>query len=538
MLMASDHLPLVGDRIVPRNGFRWLAQHKYYLAIGALGAGVVGWNLYRACQLSITHDEALTYLYYVAKGPRSICSREGYCANNHILYSLLAWCSVQLFGVSEFALRLPSVLAGGLFVLGAGRLFGQLAGRTLLAWTGVLVLTLNPLIMDFLVAARGYGLGLTLSIWAWSCLVATLAAVDGPASRKTQMLNWLASGTVMGLAVGANLTFLFPNLTLAIAFLGVKLGTDRINRVTALRDFVLWFAVPGALWTALLCYPVIRHVAAAGSSNAGATDAHFYYGSASFFQTTQSILVPMLQAVPEKSWLPLAANDPAWTAITYGVMIAFFALLAPLLYVLHRLIRNPQSRDDEWSRQYALLAGGAAGLLGLLWLLNTCKGTPLPRDRTGLYFAPLMLALLVLIVGKCQKMGGWIASTSKVVPLLLLALAAHFATQAQADFFYVWRYDAGTKRAYHHFADEAENHHRSLRVGYEWIFEPGLVFYRQLSGREIFSASLCTMASSAEPFDGYYLGGDTALQWEAAGKLRVIWRDPISGAKIAVPRSP
>jgi 4-amino-4-deoxy-L-arabinose transferase-like glycosyltransferase len=356
--MASDHLPLAGDRIVPRNGFRWLAQRRYYLAIGALSAGVVGWNLYRACRLSITHDEALTYLYYVAKGPRGICSREGYCANNHILYSLLAWCSVQLFGVSEFALRLPSVLAGALFVVGAGRLFGQLAGRTVLAWTGVLVLTLNPLIMDFLVAARGYGLGLALSMWAWSCLVATLASANDPASRKSQILNWLAGGTAMGLAVGANLTFLFPNLALALAFLGVKLGTDRYNRGATLKHFALWFVVPGALWAVLLCYPLIRHVAAAGSSNAGGNDAHFYYGSTSFFQTTQSILVPTLQAVPENSWLPLAANDPAWTAITYGVMIAFLALLALLLLVLHRLIRNPQSRDDEWSRQYAFLAGG------------------------------------------------------------------------------------------------------------------------------------------------------------------------------------
>jgi hypothetical protein len=182
--------------------------------------------------------------------------------------------------------------------------------------------------------------------------------------------------------------------------------------------------------------------------------------------------------------------------------------------------------------------GGAVGLIGLLWLLYTCKGTPLPRDRTGLYFAPLMLVLLVLIVGKCQKTSGWIAMTSKVAPLLFLALAAHFATQAQADFLYLWRYDAGTKRAYRHFADEAENQHRSLRVGYEWIFGPGLVFYRVMSGREIFSASQCTMPSSDESFDDYYLGGDTAQQWEGAGKLQVTWRDPISGAKIGAPRSP
>jgi hypothetical protein len=484
----------------------------YWLAIAALSTVVVGWNLYRASNLSITHDEAFTYLWFVAKGPRGIYSPGGYCANNHLLYSLLAWCSVQMLGVSEFALRLPSVVAGGLFVFGAGRLFRGLAGPTMLALSAVLVLTLNPLVMEFLVAARGYGLGLGLSMWAWSSLCATLAPATDPASRKAQISHWLFAGTAMGMAVGANLTVLFPNFALALAYLAVKLGTDRTRPLATLGSFGLCFVLPGVGWAALLCYPIFRHL----------HGAHFFYGSESFFQVTRSILEPTLQAAPASSWDPIA----------YGVMFAVIALLAPLLAVLYRLVRHPESRQDEWNRTYAFIAGGTVGVLGLLLLCHGLRGTPLPSDRTGLYFVPLAFALLVLVLGKAQAGSSSLALAARVAPVLLWALAAYSATQMQAEFLYHWRYDAGTKRAFHLIADASATQRRSVRLGYDWYFEPAFEFYRAIAGRE--TVSMSAYHSADERFDYYFLEATNAQEWEYAGKLRVICADPISGAKLGI----
>ncbi len=66
---------------------------------------------YRAAHQSLVIDEALTFSRYV-KGPWSSIWSEDYDANNHILYSFLAKMSVPVFGLSEFTLRLPSLLAG------------------------------------------------------------------------------------------------------------------------------------------------------------------------------------------------------------------------------------------------------------------------------------------------------------------------------------------------------------------------------------------------------------------------------------------
>ena len=73
-------------------------------------AGLFAANIYRAATQSLTIDEAFTYHLYLAKNLRAILTE--YDANNHVLYTLLAKLSVGLFGTSEFAIRLPSVLGG------------------------------------------------------------------------------------------------------------------------------------------------------------------------------------------------------------------------------------------------------------------------------------------------------------------------------------------------------------------------------------------------------------------------------------------
>src|SRR2546421_4785714 len=68
---------------------------------------------WRAAHQSITHDEAFSFLRFIDGPWSSLWSR--YDAANHVLYSFLAKLSVTLFGLSEFSLRLPSVLAGFFF---------------------------------------------------------------------------------------------------------------------------------------------------------------------------------------------------------------------------------------------------------------------------------------------------------------------------------------------------------------------------------------------------------------------------------------
>jgi hypothetical protein len=85
----------------------------------------------------------------------------------------------------------------------------------------VLVLTLNPLVLDFLVAARGYGLALALFLTALCDLLVCLSEGNGTATVPSRKVVLYRAGVGLALSAAANLTFLIP----AIAVSRIKLRT-------------------------------------------------------------------------------------------------------------------------------------------------------------------------------------------------------------------------------------------------------------------------------------------------------------------------
>src|SRR5262249_9566285 len=279
----------------------------YPLTFGGLVCAVFGWNVYRAATLGITHDEAVTYQWFVAGGLERSYSTDGYEADNHVLYSLLAWAGVRLFRPSGFALRLPSVLAGPLLLIATGRLFWLLAGSRVLSLIGLVVVALNPLVMDFQVAARGYGLGLALSVWAWHELARSLVS---PEPRRL-----LAVAICQGVAVGANLVYAFPNFALGAAFLILT---------------VVW---AGPAWRgtlgALACRSIFPAIAIAFALSVPSLShlggSRFYYGTSSLAEMVLSLVEPSVYALADRGpWgLPpdLPADGPG--PCTYLLAIGF-----------------------------------------------------------------------------------------------------------------------------------------------------------------------------------------------------------------------
>src|SRR5581483_1930731 len=71
-------------------------------------------------------------------------------------------------------------------------------------------LTLNPIVLDFMVAARGYGMALALWGWAFASMMPLL---DGERLTTRELLH---CALALSLSVMANLTFLFPVTVLAV----------------------------------------------------------------------------------------------------------------------------------------------------------------------------------------------------------------------------------------------------------------------------------------------------------------------------------
>ena len=123
----------------------------------ALLAFAFGMAAYRAKVQPIAHDEALEYEWFLDGGVSHVLA---YNPANHVLFTLLAKPIVWTLGVSEFTLRAPSLFGAAIYLIAIYLLCRRLFGDGILLLLSVAMLSLNPQILDFMPAARGYSLGL------------------------------------------------------------------------------------------------------------------------------------------------------------------------------------------------------------------------------------------------------------------------------------------------------------------------------------------------------------------------------------------
>jgi hypothetical protein len=168
--------------------------------------------VFRAWRQSITYDEAITWRMFIVTPFSSILNT--YDANHHILHTWLVRLVTSITGVSEFTLRLPALAGAALYLFTLTRLSARLFGQTWLAPASVVLMGAPPLVMDFLVAARGYGLALALFFFAFERV---LALLSGDSSRKTIY----TAGAALGLSIAANFVFVIPAALLAALFLSL-----------------------------------------------------------------------------------------------------------------------------------------------------------------------------------------------------------------------------------------------------------------------------------------------------------------------------
>jgi hypothetical protein len=186
------------------------AAHRWTTAIvAAIGVLVVAQSGYRAAHQAIAHDEACTYNWFIAE-PANVFN---YDPNNHVLATYLEMASVAALGANELTLRLPTLLAALLYA-GAVVVFVRIAVPSP-AWaiaTGALLL-LNPLVLDYLTEARGYGLALAFLLSSLDFTLLALLARPGDAAHARRW--WLLASLALGLCVASSLAFLIVAVCLA-----------------------------------------------------------------------------------------------------------------------------------------------------------------------------------------------------------------------------------------------------------------------------------------------------------------------------------
>jgi hypothetical protein len=130
----------------------------------------------------------------------------------------------------------------------------------------VCVLSLNPLLLDLLSAARGYALALAFCTWTLYYML------RGPTQSPCQMLRL---AILLALSVSSNVTFLFIDAGLAAVFVGTLLSDTR-----ATVRSVAYFIIPGIVLTLIFIGGTIRH----------ARRADFYFGLPSLARSARSLV--------------------------------------------------------------------------------------------------------------------------------------------------------------------------------------------------------------------------------------------------------
>jgi len=192
-------------------------------------AALLAVSLYRAMTQPVTPGEAWNYDRFIAPDWTESLSR--FDVNNHVLNTLLIRISTARFHLTELSLRLPSLLAGAFYLWVvfrmARRWFG--GGLTFLAVIGLL--TLNPMVVDALSEARGYGMALASWMWALELML------ESAESFSLTKLN--LSALCLGLSVAASLAFTAPAVALLIVFLVWSWSECRAHAVTLTLTFFL-----------------------------------------------------------------------------------------------------------------------------------------------------------------------------------------------------------------------------------------------------------------------------------------------------------
>jgi len=403
------------------------------------------WAIWRAWGQAITIDEADTYLSHAS---RRFLGFPG--PNNHLLITLLMRLFTKAFGVSAFTLRIPALLGTAIYIWAVMRLCRLVSVQWFVQALLFLCMVFNPLIGDFLVAGRGYGLALGFLMLG---IVYAAERLFIPVRAQRSWLICAVSSACFGLSFTANFSFAFVDAAaMAAVFLGAWLlrgcAFFELLASTAPAVVLTWLVTRGSI----LNFPRdqlwygVKSLRETFGTVAGAS---LYRPAFSFLEDVQPAILP-------------------------------FVLLASLVWFIALVV----NRRLDWRVRFAAtLVGIAAAGLAAHWAAYQWKGLLLPQDRTAIYLPPLLTAA----AGTLLSIPGLTLATRilrGIQVAAFVALAGFYLSCFRVDHFKEWIWDSETDRTYAILA--CLNHEYAVRdITSIWMYVSPLKVYQAGSrGRE------------------------------------------------------
>jgi uncharacterized membrane protein len=476
-------------------------------------------SVYRARWISISMDEAYTYLSFVAPPWTRLLTT--YSPNNHVLFSLLAKASIEIFGVSEFSLRLPALLGCLLILFAAWGISRTLFERRALMLLCICLVTLNPLTFDYMSQARGYSLALGLY------LLGMLRTVSFPLSpsSKWESPEMVLQGILFGLAIAANVSFAIPVLALNFLF-GAAIAT-RMPRLS-------WHAMK---W--LLTSEILAFCAVAGSPLLHVDRREFVGGFASVLDALSNFSA----ACVIHDWdgngiwthqVNIWTSEFLYPAFRIVFLIVVGITVCLLAGYLRRRITPGSSLIRDARNEYQLFWFGGSLVLSItmLVIVHWTARVPYPLARMVIYCWPLLAITACLLVERFHGGGAIERLFSTLLLLFFVVMVIQSSLQFDLDHFGWLGYSAGTKQAAGIIREREANSQREITISASGSLYACLDFYRTVFSMKRWRLEV----RSAEPKpDDYLLMDVFEVRAGIPPGYRQIWRDSLSGAVLLIP---
>ncbi len=394
------------------------AQEKTTRMLFVLGILIFTYTLLRAGLLSITWDESQSYHEYIRNHTILLDRYDFMSANNHILNTLGGIIFTELFGVSEFTLRIPALIAHVLFLFFSAKLVLGF-GNKWMAVSAFLILNTNPFLLDFFSLSRGYGISLGLMMVSVYYLYGV--HLNG---RKTKDITLTV--VFAALATLGNLTLLnycvvsFGVITLLVFYDYKQSGKTLFAGIQAtIRKMLL----PGILLLLFLAFilPISFDLRAVG--------ALFMGGEIGLWTDTLGTIVPRL-------WYELDFNYWLQRATKLFFFLIFFSAAAFVFY---------QARKKQTTKRTEFLL--SLLLILFLIILSTVVQHYLLQtlyliERTVLFLFVLLMLIFVFFM---NEFSDGAPRRQNILHVFALLFSLHLLFSMNLKYVHEWKEDCETK---------------------------------------------------------------------------------------------
>jgi len=455
--VPQDRTPSLAARVLE------LIRRDLLLALAAFFAVV--WICHRAWVQSITLDEADTFLHWIAPDEPSHWSPH---SNNHVLNSLLIRFFVWLFGLSPMALRAPALIGGTLYIAAIYRLCNLVVRAGFVRLALFVAFVYNPFIMDYLVAARGYGLALgffAMALFLFSQRILREEGAGGSEIRREAI--WIS--TFVGLAICGNFTFAYAGgflLMVSVALTAIRSSAKSTARALAAH------ALPVLL--VLLIF--------AGSALTELPRSQLIWGSESLLQSWRDIREASFIELNPYLVNPLFAKVLQLLQRGLFQAAAVFGIACLLLIVADR--RRLKKNSEAKSR--LVLAASAMTILILsvaaCWIQFKLLRIPLPLERASIWVVPLAMLSFGSTVAALPfaPLSLWrrISLAVRDFGIAIVAISAvYFIGEIRDSYFRLWKDGAEVKEAFPVIIGAARRAGVNV-VASDWFVTSPLRFYK------------------------------------------------------------